>query len=252
MIICGSRDPNQSMFHFRPFTAAVAAILLASCANNATGQKGKTVVLNSMIDSVSYGIGMDIGSGMKQSGLDSLKVDIMAQGLQDGLDSACLFTGDEARQVVQQYMMALQRKQMAKEDAQAQEELKRGEAFLAENSKKSGVVTTASGLQYQVISKGTGPMPKRTDKVSVHYTGTLIDGTVFDSSVERGEPVEFGVDQVIPGWTEGLQLMPQGSKWKLFIPAGLAYGPRGTPDGSIPGNSALVFEVELLAVTPNP
>jgi FKBP-type peptidyl-prolyl cis-trans isomerase len=122
-----------------------------------------------------------------------------------------------------------------------------GEAFLAANAKKDGVITTPSGLQYMVIKSGTGDSPKATDTVTVHYTGTLIDGTVFDSSVQRGTPASFPVNQVIPGWTEALQLMKVGDKWKLFIPANLAYGPQ-SPGAQIPANSMLIFEVELLGI----
>lgn len=122
-----------------------------------------------------------------------------------------------------------------------------GEAFLAANAKQPGVVTTPSGLQYSVIKSGTGDSPKATDSVTVHYTGTLIDGTVFDSSVQRGVPATFGVNQVIPGWTEALQLMKVGDKWKLFIPSNLAYGPQ-SPGAGIPANSVLIFEVELLSI----
>lgn len=127
------------------------------------------------------------------------------------------------------------------------ENQKKGEQFLADNAKKEGVKTTASGLQYQVIKSGTGKTPGKKDTVKVHYHGTLVDGTVFDSSVDRGEPISFPVDGVIPGWTEALQLMKEGDKWKIFIPSNLAYGERGAGD-KIGPNSALVFEVELLSV----
>ena len=126
--------------------------------------------------------------------------------------------------------------------------LEKGEAFLAENAKKEGVKTTASGLQYKVLKEGTGKSPKDTDTVQVHYKGTLLDGTEFDSSIKRGQPAEFPLNRVIPGWTEGVQLMKEGAKYQFTIPSKLAYGERGTPGGPIPPNSTLVFEVELLSI----
>jgi FKBP-type peptidyl-prolyl cis-trans isomerase len=144
-------------------------------------------------------------------------------------------------------MMKLQEKKMAEERAKGEENRMAGEKWLAENGKREGVVTTPSGLQYEVVTLGTGPKPAATDKVKVHYTGTLIDGSKFDSSVDRGEPATFGVNQVIPGWVEGIQLMPTGSKFKFFIPSDLGYGPTGAGD-KIPGNSTLIFDVELLEI----
>jgi FKBP-type peptidyl-prolyl cis-trans isomerase len=130
----------------------------------------------------------------------------------------------------------------------AETELEKGEAFLKENAKKEGVKTTASGLQYKVLKEGSGKNPKATDTVQVNYRGTLTNGTEFDSSYKRGEPIEFPLNGVIPGWTEGVQLMKEGAKYQFFIPSKLAYGERGTPGGPIPGNAALIFEVELLKV----
>jgi len=130
----------------------------------------------------------------------------------------------------------------------ADSNLEKGEAFLAENAKKEGVKTTASGLQYKVLKEGTGKSPQATDTVSVHYRGTLLDGTEFDSSIKRGQPAEFPLNRVIPGWTEGVQLMKVGAKYQFTIPSKLAYGERGTPGGPIPPNSTLIFEVELLAI----
>ena len=156
-------------------------------------------------------------------------------------DSAAMrMTPQEAQQYLQSYFVEAQ----AREAAAAKEE---GEKFLAENKTKEGVITTESGLQYQVITEGTGVKPTAEDRVKVHYTGTLLDGTKFDSSVDRGEPAEFGVSQVIPGWTEGLQIMPAGSKYIFWIPSGLAYGERGAGQDIKP-NSVLKFEVELLEV----
>lgn len=197
-------------------------------------------------------LGNKIGSSLKEqekSGLmgdSTLKVDIelIKQGLVNGLKgSKVQMTAQEAQQYLQTTMQALQEKKM---EAQYGSNKKAGEMFLAENAKKEGVVTTASGLQYEIIKKGNGPIPTATDKVKVHYHGTLIDGTVFDSSVDRKEPAVFPVNGVIKGWTEVLQLMPVGSKYKVYVPQELAYG--GADRGAIKPFSMLIFEVELLSI----
>lgn len=229
----------------RFLSAALAMTILSACSQ---GQKARNAEMKTTIDSVSYAIGADIGANLKRSKMDSLNVDLMAVGLQDGLDSALKLDAETLQAVMQSFMMKMQAERMAEEQKAGEDNRLAGEAFLAENGKRTGVVTTPSGLQYEVITMGTGPKPIESDRVKVHYTGTLINGEVFDSSVERGEPATFGVGQVIRGWVEGLQLMPTGSKWKLFIPSDLAYGPSGGPGGAIPGNSALIFEVELLEV----
>lgn len=169
---------------------------------------------------------------------------LLRQGMINGVaGSDAGMTADEARDYFNGTMEALQAKKM---EAQYNDNKVAGQNFLAENAKKEGVITTASGLQYEVIKKGNGPLPKDTDKVKVHYHGTLVDGTVFDSSVDRGQPAEFGVTQVIKGWVEGLQLMPVGSKYKLYIPQELAYGSQS--QGQIKPFSTLIFEVELLEI----
>ncbi len=197
---------------------------------------------------LSYSIGLNIATSLKAQGID-IDADALTKGLADGLgDGEPLITMDEARSTIQAFQQEMQAKQMAKMKEQAGENEKAGEAFLAENAKKDGVVVLPSGLQYQVMEPGDGPKPTASDTVKVNYRGTLIDGTEFDSSYKRNEPAVFGVDKVIPGWTEALQLMPVGAKWKLFIPAKLAYGERGTPGGPIPPNATLVFEVELLGI----
>jgi len=198
------------------------------------------------------GIGTNIGSALKEQsekglmGDSTLKVDmdLIKQGLVNGLrGSNVTMTAEEAQMYVNSTMQRLQQAKMA---SQYGANKTAGEKFLAENKAKAGVTTTASGLQYEVIKKGTGEMPTESAQVKVHYHGTLIDGTVFDSSVDRGEPATFGVNQVIKGWTEALQLMPVGSKYKLYIPQELAYGP--AEQGNIKPYSALVFEVELIEV----
>jgi FKBP-type peptidyl-prolyl cis-trans isomerase len=225
--------------------AAVAALTtFAACSQ---GQKGRVQLQNEM-DSVSYAIGADIGMNFKRSKLEDVNIQALAMGLRDGLDSVLLLDEMEQRRVIEGYMLKVREKQMAEERAKSEENRTAGEQFLAENGKRPGVVTTASGLQYEVVTLGTGAKPTATDEVKVHYTGTLIDGTEFDSSVKRGQPAVFPLDRVIPGWTEGLQLMPVGSKFKFAIPSDLGYGPAGAPGGVIPPNSTLLFEVELLDI----
>ena len=225
-------------------SAALAMTAISACSQ---GQKGRNNEMKTNMDSVSYAIGADIGANLKRSKMDSLNVDIMAVGLRDGLDSTVKIDENKLRVVMEGFMAKMQSARQAEEMQKSEGNRGAGEAYLAENAKRKGVVTTPSGLQYEVLTMGTGPKPTAADQVKVHYTGMLIDGTVFDSSVERGEPAVFGVGQVIPGWVEGLQLMPVGSKWKLFIPSDLAYGPNGG-GGKIPGNSVLVFDVELLEI----
>ena len=228
----------------RILNAALAMTFLSACSQ---GQKGPVELKNEM-DSVSYAIGADIGANFKRGKLDSVNIDAIALGLRHGLDSNTMMDQAALEQVVQGYMMKLQERRMAEEQVKGEENRVAGEAFLAENGKKPGVTTTESGLQYEVITMGKGAKPVASDQVKVHYTGTLIDGTKFDSSVDRGEPATFPVGGVIRGWVEAIQLMPVGSKWKLFIPSDLAYGPSGGPGGTIPGNSTLIFEVELLDI----
>lgn len=205
--------------------------------------------LNTEEDRLSYSLGMIMGQRLKQD-VENLNVDIMAQAIKD------LYAGKEMKMTeaeVGQTMQAFQQQKIqAQQEAQAkaaEENLKKGEDFLTENGKKSDIKTTESGLQYQVLTAGNGAKPAATDQVKVHYEGKLISGQVFDSSYKRGEPVTFTLNQVIPGWQEGLQLMSVGSKWKLFIPAGLAYGPGGA-GGAIGPNEVLIFEVELLDINP--
>ncbi|WP_425423308.1 FKBP-type peptidyl-prolyl cis-trans isomerase [Spirosoma luteum] len=214
----------------------------------ATTAKPATSVakLSSTQDSVSYSIGVFMAQNLKQQGITDLNDALLMRGLEDALkDKTLLLSQDQCGQVMNSFMQ----KQMAVRNAEGMkasaENKKAGSAFLAENKAKTGVVTTTSGLQYTVEKEGTGPKPTATDRVRVHYTGRLLDGKVFDSSVERGQPAEFGVNEVIKGWTEALQLMPVGSKWKLYIPSELAYGDRGAGADIKPG-STLVFDVELL------
>ena len=199
-------------------------------------------------DKISYGYGMEIGKNLKRQGIE-INPDLLAQGLKASLaGEKTLLTEDEVRQTMMAFQQKMQASRAEKQKKEGDENKTKGEQFLAENKKKEGVQTTSSGLQYKVVTKGTGPMPKADDTVVTHYRGTLIDGTEFDSSYKRGEPAKFGVTQVIKGWTEALLLMPVGSKWQLFIPGELAYGPGGRP--GIPPNATLLFDIELLSIEP--
>lgn len=230
---------KKSIFYLLVLGVLIAS---ASCSQSSI----KKVKLETNIDSVSYAIGVIVGNQNNEqlknapSG-DEINVDVMSAAFATcSAKEEALMTDDEANKVVSDFFQKAQKKL-------AQKNLEEGNAFLENNKKREGVVTTEDGLQYEVITEGTGPKPTADDRVKVHYTGTLIDGTVFDSSVQRGEPAVFGVSQVIPGWTEALELMPVGSKWKIYIPANLGYGERGA-GAKIGPNSVLIFEVELLEI----
>lgn len=202
-------------------------------------------------DKVSYALGMNIanslGATLKTRGVE-INPDVVAQALKDGLNgSKPLMTEEEARSTLMQLQTELQAKQEAKMKEATENNKKEGDAFLAANKTKPGVVTLPSGLQYKIIKEGTGPKPSASDTVVCNYRGTLIDGKEFDSSYKRGEPATFPVSGVIKGWTEALQLMPVGSKWELYIPPDLAYGTRGAGNDIGP-NATLIFEVELLSI----
>ncbi len=193
---------------------------------------------------VSYGIGRQLGDQLLANPFDGMDIDAVTDGLKDA------FAGKEfavERSELDAAFKEISARIQAERAEQAKDQAKEGEAFLAENAKKEGVVTLESGLQYEVMTEGSGEKPTKTSTVRTHYHGTLIDGSIFDSSVDRGEPAEFRVDGVIAGWTEALQLMPVGSKWRLSIPYDLAYGERGA-GGAIGPYAALVFEVELIAI----
>ena len=193
------------------------------------------------MDKISYALGLSIGNNFQNSGINSLQVEDFVKGLNDVLSGAQpAISYDEAKQVINEFFMNLQKQKLELNK-------KAGEEFLSINKGKAGVVTLPSGLQYQVLQNGTGAKPSAADKVRCHYHGTLINGTVIDSSVQRGQPAVFGVSQVIPGWVEALQLMSVGSKWRLFIPSELAYGEQGAGDVIEP-NSTLIFDVELLDI----
>lgn len=193
------------------------------------------------MDKISYALGLSIGNNFKASGVKDIDIDIFSKAILDVLkNQKPSMSYDEAKQIINDFFTKLQEEKL-------EINKKAGEEFLKINKEKPGVVTLPSGLQYMVLKKGEGKVPAATDTVKVHYEGTLIDGSVFDSSVQRGQPATFGVTQVIQGWVEALQLMPVGSKWKLFIPSNLAYGESGAGN-SIEPNSALIFDVELLDI----
>lgn len=193
------------------------------------------------MDKFSYGLGMGIGQNLLSMGVKSLEIEDFVKGIKDVIAGGTTeMSHTEAQKIVSDQFRKLAEEAYAK----VKEE---GEAFLAANKAKEGVVTLPSGLQYEVITEGTGKKPSATDRVQCHYEGTLIDGTVFDSSIRRGEPAVFGVNQVIRGWVEALQLMSEGSKWRLYIPQDMAYGANGAGE-MIPPYSALIFEVELIKI----
>ena len=193
------------------------------------------------MDKFSYGLGMGIGQNLLSMGVNNMNIEDFVKALKDVLSGAKTeMSHSEAQQVVNEHFRKLA-------EAAYEQNKASGEAFLAANAKKEGVTVLPSGLQYEVITEGDGKKPSATDRVQCHYEGTLIDGTVFDSSIKRGEPAVFGVNQVIKGWVEALQLMQEGAKWRLYIPYDMAYGEHGAGE-MIPPYSALVFDVELIKV----
>ena len=199
------------------------------------------------MDKVSYALGIGIGRQLSQMGAADLNIDDFAQAIKDVIAGDLKLGDAEAQQIVQEFFAKQEEKQKAEAAEKGKAAKQDGEKFLAENGKKEGVITTASGPQYQVLREGNGQSPKATDTVECHYEGTLIDGTKFDSSYDRGQTATFPLNQVIAGWTEGLQLMKEGGKYRFFIPYELGYGERGA-GASIPPFSTLVFDVELVSV----
>lgn len=240
-----------------PLTAlAAATLLLAACgkdakeasksspaAASAAKTPGSVAGLETDEQRVSYGVGFNLGSNIARQNAFVVDRNAIKSGLEDGLAGGKTRISEAD---IQAAFTSVQQRVAAAATVAGEKNLAAAATFLADNKSRKGVTTTASGLQYEVLVKGTGSKPKATDTVQVHYHGTLIDGTVFDSSVERGEPATFPVGGVIKGWVEALQLMSVGDKWKLYIPADLAYGP--SPSGKIPPNSALIFEVQLLGI----
>ena len=228
----------------RPDSLLKASLLAAAFL---PGPAGAAPALKTDQDKVSYMIGHQIGGNFKRDGLD-VDLNMVMNGLKDGLSGEkSPLSPEDSQKLMTDLQKSLQAKAEAKRKADGDKNTAAGKTFLAENGKKDGVKTLPSGLQYKVITEGKGDSPKATDTVSTNYKGTLIDGTEFDSSYKRGQPAKFPVNRVIPGWTEALQLMKEGDKWKLTIPPNLAYGERGA-GAAIPPNSTLIFEVELISV----
>jgi len=215
---------------------AGAAIILSSCGQNMTGN-AKIV---SEEDTLSYALGVDVANSLKRSSIEELNYEAFVNGMADVFEEKDLKMDKEKIQpFIRNYFTKMR-------EEKAQKNLEEGQVFLEENKTKEGIITTESGLQYEILQEGTGKSPVATDKVKCHYHGSLLDGTVFDSSVDKGKPAEFVLNRVIPGWTEGLQLMKEGAKYKFYIPSELAYGKRGSRN--IQGNTALIFEVELIEI----
>jgi FKBP-type peptidyl-prolyl cis-trans isomerase FkpA len=230
-------------------THKILAVALIAALASACDKKGAhpTSALDTDAQKFGYAIGVDIGNSLSPV-KSEVDIDALINGMEEALAGKTPRLDDETREKVKsEVSKRLQAKQMEERTAKAAAAKEAGEKFLAENGKRDGVKTTASGLQYEMLTEGSGAMPKATDKVTVHYKGTLIDGTEFDSSYTRGQPVTFPLGNVIPGWTEGLQLVKAGGKAKLYIPSALAYGERGA-GAKIGPNEALVFEVELVSI----
>jgi FKBP-type peptidyl-prolyl cis-trans isomerase FklB len=221
----------------------------SASATQAPASSNSSSGLTTQKEKLSYAIGMNIGKNLHRDGVD-IDMNLLSQGLKDGLAGGQMrMTDQEAQAAVVELQNGLRKKQEEKMTQSAETNKKDGDAFLAANKTKPGVVTLPSGLQYKILTAGTGPKPTATDSVVCNYRGTLIDGTEFDSSYKRGQPATFPVNGVIKGWTEALQLMPVGSKWQLFVPPDLAYGARGAGNDIGP-NSTLIFEVELQSIKP--
>ena len=247
LVSLNSRAVSSARTHknaMKSITTAALALSLLACTATAADTK---MTLKDDKDKISYSIGLNIGRSMKSEGLP-INPDALAAAMKDVFSGAKpLLTDEEVKVVMENFQKEMQAKQLKSREEGLGKNKAEGEKFLADNKKKAGVKSTASGLQYTVIKDGTGKTPKATDTVSTHYRGTLINGTEFDSSYKRGEPAEFPVNGVIKGWTEALQLMKEGSKWQLYIPSDLAYGERGAGKDIGP-NSTLIFEIELLKV----
>jgi FKBP-type peptidyl-prolyl cis-trans isomerase len=227
--------------------AGLPACAKETSATETEASEGAQTAPTDLSQRASYSIGANLGRNFKSDGIE-IDVDQLMQGVKDALSGADLaMTDEEMGQAMQELQAEVMAKRQQEQATVGTKNIAEGQAFLAENKGKAGVMSTASGLQYEVIEEGTGAKPSATSQVTVHYTGTLLDGTKFDSSVDRGTPATFGLNQVISGWTEGLQLMSAGSKYRFYIPSELAYGP-SPPPGPIGPNATLIFDVELISI----
>lgn len=225
---------------FVVFTLGIG-ILAAAQTKKTAPTKAPPLLLKNASDSFSYAMGLSMASFYKQQGVSQVNTAIINKAINDAMKpgNVPLLSEDQINSTISNYLQKIS-------SQKASGNKKAGEAFLAANKTKPGVITTASGLQYQILKEGTGPKPAASDKIRCHYHGTLINGTIFDSSVDRNQPIEYPVSGFVSGWIEALQLMPVGSKWRLFVPSNLAYGDQ--PNGQIPGGSVLIFELELLDI----
>lgn len=232
----------MTMKNFALFAGIFVLMGSAACAQKNKRNKDKAPEMVTQMDSISYIFGTSLGMNIRQSEIDDVQLEQIFQGIKDGLesDSAMAIPFSEGNQIVRAFMMELQAKK-------AEEAVAKSEAYMAEKRAEEGMMTTESGMVYEIITEGTGPMPVSSDKVKVNYEGTTTDGKVFDSSYERGQPMEFPLTRVISGWTEILQLMPVGSTWMVTIPPALAYGERGSPPNIGP-NEVLIFKIELIDI----
>lgn len=254
LLFCGVTLAQQSSAPSaqQPSATKPAATAAPKPAQKPPAPTPKPLTLDTQKDKASYAIGMNIGRSMKKDNVD-VDPEILSRGLKDALTGAKpLLTDEETQAVLTTLQNDVRKRQQDTFNQALAKNKEEGDAFLAANKSKPGVVLLPSGLQYKVIQNGDGPKPTATDTVVCNYKGTLIDGTEFDSSYKRGQPATFPVNQVIKGWTEALQLMPVGSKWELYIPSNLAYGERGTQGGPIGPNETLIFEVELLSIQQKP
>jgi FKBP-type peptidyl-prolyl cis-trans isomerase FklB len=245
-----ANSPSTPPAAAKPATAAKTSQTPAAKTGAAAAKTQAPFTLKTQKEKASYAIGMNIGKNLKR---DSVEIDpaVLSRGLRDALaGNKLLLTDDEAKAALTALQAEVRATEEAKLKAVALENKRAGDAFLAANKAKEGVVTLPSGLEYKIIKAGTGPKPTADDTVLCHYRGTLVDNTEFDSSYKRNEPLKIPVGGVIKGWTEAIQLMPVGSKWQLFIPSDLAYGERGAPGSPIGPNSTLIFEVELISIEP--
>jgi FKBP-type peptidyl-prolyl cis-trans isomerase FklB len=249
LLVCGAnaQDSPAKSPAAPPAKAPASAAQTPAAKAPAAKTPASTTELKSQKDKLSYAIGMEMGKGVKTQGID-VDPNLLMQGLKDGLsDSKSLMSDDELRQVITGLQQDVRQKQMQAQQAAASENKTKGEAFLAENAKKDGIVALPDGLQYRILAAGQGKKPAAADTVLCNYKGTFLDGTEFDGSEKAGKPVPFQVSGVIPGFKEVLQLMPVGSKWQVFIPSNLAYGERGAGNVIAP-NSTLIFEIELVGI----
>jgi FKBP-type peptidyl-prolyl cis-trans isomerase len=252
IILLFYRIKNGDIKMLKKFLAIVIAVIIASgisYAQNQTKNAQPSGVLKTEVDTVSYSLGAQFGQDLKNNEVD-VNIESFTQGMKDVLfGTKSLLTDEDIKTAIQNLNMQLQQKAQAKQAEQAKINKEESEKFFAENAKREGVKTTPSGLQYKIVEPGTGISPKEKDTVVVHYKGTFLNGKVFDSSIDRGQPAEFPLNQVIKGWTEGLQLLKEGGKATLFIPSNLAYGEQGA-GGVIGPGQALIFEVNLIKVKP--